>query len=126
MATRKKIRSISISEEANEIVNNTFHSRDFSKWVEDKILEELRTDLERLNLKRGKLLIEIKKIEDEIKSYEKISKEEVDFFKSAKGRLEINPTFILGILKQYYNLFDKRISREYFYKRMNEALINDK
>ena len=118
----KNIRSISISQEADEIIKDNFHSRDFSNWVEERILDELRTDIEKLKLKKGKLLKEVQKIDDSIKDYEVISKDEIKYFEGVKKRLDINPSFISGILKEYYNLFGKRVSREYFYKRMKEAL----
>ena len=52
----------------------------------------------------------------------KIDAKEVQFMGSARVRLDKNWGFLGGILAQYYNLFGKRVSEEYFKKRMSEVL----
>lgn len=123
MTTIKKVRSVSLSKEATEIIDKYFGKYgDFSKWVEEQLFNNFCSDYERLIERKKTIIIELNKVDDELKHLKEVSKTEVEFMVSADERIKRNPIYLEGILNQYYNMFGQRVTRSYFLTRMKRLI----
>ncbi len=123
MAIKKIIKSISISKESEGLINTHLSNYgELSNWVDEQILNNFISDSEMLEKKKQELTEELEEVNKKLLTTSKIDGEEMQFLATAKQRLDRDWSYLPGILNQYYNLFGRRVSEEYFKKRMKDSL----
>ena len=125
MVSKKRVtRSISISLEADQIIQENFKYGQVGRWFEEQLFDTFASNRINIEKELEETKYKMTALQNQLKEMDKITQEEIEFFRSANKRLQRNPTFMKGILNQYFNVFGKRVTEKYFRQRM-KRLIKD-